>query len=332
MDPITTAIVAGAAGAASDLTKNTIKNSYDALKSALRRRFGSDSDLVEAVDGLEKNSDSEGCKSTVQEKVKNAKVNGDAEIIGLAQDLLYKIKNQLNEEEQRIGGSSPTQTNTGNVTLTAGRDASFKQIQKIYQGLTSKDIQQILDKFADKSQIWERIWDLKSATEVETNPNATPPAMYPVIVNENLDAVRHTLEIPDQSRIRFKIELNIEGYLLLFEKGTSGTIWCWCPSRFAPQTFLSKKGMTIPQINNQGEYVPKKGIWLEARSLQLMGKGTEYMLAILIDEPPTFTWIEKAKKPKNPAYKMNKDELNELSKYLESHPESQIYKMDYQVT
>lgn len=91
MDPITTAVVAALA---SDLTKTAIKNSYNALKSALKKKFGSDSDLVEAVNGLEKKPDSEGRKATLQEEVEIAKVNDEPEILQLAQVLLDQLKEQ----------------------------------------------------------------------------------------------------------------------------------------------------------------------------------------------------------------------------------------------
>ncbi len=74
MDPITTAIVAALV---SDLSKTAIKNSYNALKNALKKKFGSESDLIEAVNGLEKKPDSKGRKATLQEEVEIAKVNDD---------------------------------------------------------------------------------------------------------------------------------------------------------------------------------------------------------------------------------------------------------------
>ncbi len=70
MDPITTAIVAAIL---SELTKSAVKNSYDALKTALKKKFGSDSDLMDAVNKLEKKPDSEGRKATLQEEVETVK-------------------------------------------------------------------------------------------------------------------------------------------------------------------------------------------------------------------------------------------------------------------
>jgi hypothetical protein len=51
MDPITTAIVTAVG---TGLAKDVIKDSYEALKAALKKKSGSESDLVDAVDKLEK--------------------------------------------------------------------------------------------------------------------------------------------------------------------------------------------------------------------------------------------------------------------------------------
>ncbi len=97
MDPITTAIISGLAG----VGKDAIKDSYNALKGALKKKFGETSDLAEAVDKLEKKPDSEGHKITLQEEVEAANAHEDAEMLQLAQALLDKIKEQ-----------SPAQKNT----------------------------------------------------------------------------------------------------------------------------------------------------------------------------------------------------------------------------
>ena len=121
MDPITTAIVAALA----NLSKEAVKDGYGSLKAALKQKFGSESDLVDAVNKLEKKPDSEGRKATLQEEVEMVKVNDDPDIIRLAQDLLDKIKEQS-------GGQliiSQTQTNTV-IGVTVGRDFEFKPVQK----------------------------------------------------------------------------------------------------------------------------------------------------------------------------------------------------------
>ena len=121
MDPIiTTAIVAALA----NLSKDVIKDSYGALKAGLKKKFGEESDLIEAVDKLEKKPDSEARKSMVQEEVDIAKANNDPEILKLAQDLLNKIK------EQPGGQESINQTQTNMVSdVNVGGNFEFKPVQ-----------------------------------------------------------------------------------------------------------------------------------------------------------------------------------------------------------
>ena len=88
MDPITTAIVAAIAAVGS----SAIKDSYSALKALLKKKFGEESDLVEAVNKLEIKPQSEARKATVQEEIEAAKANDDPEIVQLAQSLLQKLK------------------------------------------------------------------------------------------------------------------------------------------------------------------------------------------------------------------------------------------------
>ena len=90
MDPITTAIVAALA----NLSKDVVKDSYSALKTALKNKFGGSSDLVDAVKGLEKKPDSDARKAMVQEEIETAKVTEDGEILQLAQELLDKLQDQ----------------------------------------------------------------------------------------------------------------------------------------------------------------------------------------------------------------------------------------------
>lgn len=128
MDVITTAIVAALAA----LSKDAINDSYKALKSALNKKFGSNSDVVDAVESLEKKPDSKGRQATLQEEIKNAKVNDDAEILQLAQNLLHKLQNQP-EGQQVI-----TQ-NITNVKYAATSGIGTANINNISESSDSKD-------------------------------------------------------------------------------------------------------------------------------------------------------------------------------------------------
>jgi aldehyde:ferredoxin oxidoreductase len=117
MDPITTAIVIA-------LGKDACKDGYVALKDAMKKKFGDKSDLVDAVDKLEKKPDSEARKATLQEEVEISKVNDDPDIRKLVQDLLDQIK------EQPGGQAMINQTQTNTVSgVNVGGNFEFKPVQ-----------------------------------------------------------------------------------------------------------------------------------------------------------------------------------------------------------
>lgn len=117
MDPITTAIVVA-------LANDACKDCYVALKDAMKKKFGDKSDLVDAVDKLEKKPDSEARKATLQEEVEISKVNDDPEIRKLVQDLLDQIK------EQPGGQAMINQTQTNTVSgVNVGGNFEFKPVQ-----------------------------------------------------------------------------------------------------------------------------------------------------------------------------------------------------------
>jgi flagellar motor component MotA len=128
MDPITTAIVAAVAGVSS----SAIKDGYNALKEALKKKFGEKSDLVDAVDKLETKPDSEGRKATVQEEVSLAKVNDDPELLKLAQDLLNALKAQPNAQ-------TVINQNVSNVKYAATSGTGPASISNITENQASKD-------------------------------------------------------------------------------------------------------------------------------------------------------------------------------------------------
>ncbi|NEP21932.1 MAG: hypothetical protein F6K49_07885 [Moorea sp. SIO3I6] len=120
MDVITEAIIVALA----NLGKDVIKNSYNALKSAIKEKFGSDSDVVNAVEGLEKKPDSEGRKVTLKEEIQNSKVNEDPEIHQLAQDILDKVE----EKAQAQQNIHQTISNPKNSSISGSGNASIGSI------------------------------------------------------------------------------------------------------------------------------------------------------------------------------------------------------------
>lgn len=95
MDPVTIAIVGalavGVAGGAGQVGKSLIIDAYDAVKAALKKKYGEDSDVVDAVARLEKKPDSNARQEVLQEEVEAVKADEEPEIRQAAQTLLDRL-------------------------------------------------------------------------------------------------------------------------------------------------------------------------------------------------------------------------------------------------
>jgi hypothetical protein len=96
MDPITTAIIAalsaGAASAATDVAKKTIVDGYEGLKALLKKKFGSNSDAVDAIEKLQVKPESLPRREMLAEELKAVNASADPELSRAAQSLLELIK------------------------------------------------------------------------------------------------------------------------------------------------------------------------------------------------------------------------------------------------
>lgn len=108
MDPITTAIISAIAPGAAEVGRTAIVDAYDGLKALIRRKSGDKSELVEAVDKLERRPESAGRKETLKEEVERVNAEKGPEILAAAQALLEKIQAQPGGEQhiRRAIGSS----------------------------------------------------------------------------------------------------------------------------------------------------------------------------------------------------------------------------------
>jgi hypothetical protein len=106
LETITTAIVAaiaaGAVDGVTDTAKQAIGDAYGALKALLGRAFGGGSDVVAAIDQLEKNPNSEGRKQIVAEELANAKADANPELVAAAEQVLAKLQELPHGERQHI--------------------------------------------------------------------------------------------------------------------------------------------------------------------------------------------------------------------------------------
>lgn len=96
MDPITLAITAaltaGATGGVTDAAKKAIVDCYEGVKALIKKKFGSQSDVTEAMEKLEAKPNSEGRKQTLAEEIKIVAGEKDQDLLSAAQKLLELVK------------------------------------------------------------------------------------------------------------------------------------------------------------------------------------------------------------------------------------------------
>jgi phage terminase small subunit len=133
MEPITfTAIVAalsaGVATGAGKVVENALVDAYQGLKATLKRKFGDDSEVVNAVNKLEQKPDSDARKALLQEEAEAANVDKDPQVRKAAQELLNRIKTQPRGEQhvQYARGSHIAQADRGS-TATVNVDSSTER-------------------------------------------------------------------------------------------------------------------------------------------------------------------------------------------------------------
>ncbi|WP_051470196.1 DUF4384 domain-containing protein [Fischerella sp. PCC 9605] len=133
----------------------------------------------------------------------------------------------------------------------------------------------------------------------------TPQSTYPKLVSLG-------------SRIRFELNIESTGYLLLLEKNTSGEVWCLCPSFLAPQPYLSAGKNSLPQQD------------APITSFQLEGApGLEQILAVMSKEAPSIKWLPQGS---DEPLQLNEGYLIELLKYVNQSEDCKVLYTEYTVT
>lgn len=123
--------------------------------------------------------------------------------------------------------------------------------------------------------------------------------------------------VPLGSNIKFQLNLDRAGHLILLEREPSGAVVCLCPSNYAPNTYTTGEIFTLPQ------YPPSPAPYLGATEA-----GCEQYVALLCQELPPLSWLEKSKRE---ALELNVGHLRELMEYLDEIPDKQLYYTQYTV-
>jgi hypothetical protein len=112
MDPLTAAILAAVAAGAAKVATEVVPDLYRGLKALIKSKFGEQNAVSEAVDEVEADPESAGQKIVLEEKVKKAGADKDADIVAAAKKLLEQL-------EAQPGGARIVQTATGNYNAQA---------------------------------------------------------------------------------------------------------------------------------------------------------------------------------------------------------------------
>jgi hypothetical protein len=135
MDPITAAIIAavlaGAAEGLTEVSKNAIVDTYNALKAAIQKKLGKENNVTKAITELEGEKNSKGRQIVLEEQVSAATLKDDAQLLALAQKLTAEIKAQPATAQylQTAYGSNIAQASGGSTaTVTVQqRETQTKQ-------------------------------------------------------------------------------------------------------------------------------------------------------------------------------------------------------------
>jgi len=118
MDPISMALIgalaSGVAKGVGEASKSLIPDAYKALKAAIQKKLGADSDAVTALESVEKKPDSKARQAVLSEEITTAGLDKDPDLLKLAQALAEALKS--------AGGDTYNATAGDNSTIVQGSD------------------------------------------------------------------------------------------------------------------------------------------------------------------------------------------------------------------
>ncbi|MGB7443265.1 MAG: DUF4384 domain-containing protein [Coleofasciculaceae cyanobacterium] len=165
------------------------------------------------------------------------------------------------------------------------------------------------------SQLWQQLWETATPTD---KMQPVPLASLSQLEMGEAEMADKSLAFPLGGKIQFEIELDGAGYLLLLEKGTSGKMWCLCPSGFAPEPHHRGGRVRLPQAKSRHKYFKLTGL-----------PGQEEIVAVIAREVPRLEWLPK---PGEPLLQLREGHLTGLLEYLKSYQDCQVFRMVYRVT
>lgn len=163
-------------------------------------------------------------------------------------------------------------------------------------------------------ELWQQLQTLGSPTE----------QMGLVLVKEETlgwswqTPSRYEKSVGVGSHIRFEVNLETPGHLLLLQKDTSGQLWCFCPSCFAPQSQLDTGKTTLPQEGSPLTSFPIEG-----------APGIEQILAVITKDAPILDWLPQGS---DEPLQLEERHLMQLLEYVNQTGECEVLYTQYVVT
>jgi hypothetical protein len=127
MDPITT-ITTALVAALTKLAEPAVKDSYEALRTLIKTKFGAQSKVAVAVEDVEERPESDARKGMLQERLVESGAAEDEELLRAARELIERIEAQPGGKEavrnvvtQTVQGSGNIFSGTGDVNVDRRR-------------------------------------------------------------------------------------------------------------------------------------------------------------------------------------------------------------------
>ena len=157
-----------------------------------------------------------------------------------------------------------------------------------------------LDELFALARFTDQMWPVKAAEA----PTGSPTRALRDL-GAPQDDVLH--RFPVGSRVQIRLEIEHDTNLLLLDRGPSGTLYCLCPSAFAPW----------PRLGVGRDVLPQPGA--RYRSFLVTGQpGREHLLALLSEAPLPFDWMSRD--PRFPARPLDSADVEALIRILRALP------------
>lgn len=119
------------------------------------------------------------------------------------------------------------------------------------------------------------------------------------------------------SFIRFEVNFDFSGYLILLQKDTQGQMLCFCPSCFASEPLLSTGKTILPQSGAPMTSFPIEG-----------EPGDEQIIAVVTKEMPALDWLPKIN---DDPLQLDDTHLQSLLDYLGKCEEGKVLYTQYSI-